>query len=75
LYAFLGQELAAEGMGEDNPYAEWVETYADPEFEALAARLEDLLDRYASDAPAVRTAYRRAMTLELAFFEANAGAT
>jgi thiaminase/transcriptional activator TenA len=75
LYAFLGQELAAEGISEDNPYAEWIETYADPEFEALATRLEDLLDRYASDAPPVRTAYRRAMTLELAFFEANAGAT
>lgn len=75
LYAFLGRELAAEGIGEDNPYAEWIETYADPEFEALAAKLEDLLDRYASDTPAVRAAYRRAMTLELTFFEANAGTT
>lgn len=73
LYAFLGQELAAEGIGEGNPYAEWIETYADPEFEALATKLEDLLDRYASDDPAVRAAYSRAMALELAFFEANAG--
>ena len=75
LYAFLGQALVAEGIDEDNPYAEWIETYAGPEFEALAARLEGLLDRYASDTPAVRTAYRRAMALELAFFEANAEAT
>lgn len=75
LYAFLGQSLAEEGIGEANPYAEWVETYSDPEFEALAAKLEGLLDRYASDTPAVRAAYRRAMVLELAFFEANAEET
>jgi thiaminase (transcriptional activator TenA) len=72
LYAFLGQELAKEERGDNNPYAEWIETYADPEFEALAARLEDLLDRHAQDDPTVRSHYRRAMTLELAFFEANA---
>lgn len=71
LYAFLGQSLAEGELGEDNPYAEWVETYSDPEFEALAARLEELLDRYAEDTPGVRTAYRRAMDLELGFFEAN----
>ncbi len=73
LYAFLGQSLAEEGYDEDNPYSEWIQTYADPEFEALAARLEALLDRYATDTPAVRSAYRRAMALEIAFFEANAG--
>ncbi len=71
LYAFLGQSLAAEGPDEENVYVEWIRTYADPGFEALAARLEGLLDCYADDAPAVRSAYRRAMALELAFFEAN----
>lgn len=71
LYAFLGQSLAEEGLGENNPYAEWVETYADPGFESLAARLEELLDRYAEETPAVREVYRRAMTLEVEFFEAN----
>jgi thiaminase (transcriptional activator TenA) len=74
LYAHLGQSLAEEGYDADNPYSGWIRTYADPEFEALAAKLEALLDRYATDAPAVRCAYRRAMTLEIAFFEANAGA-
>lgn len=69
LYAFLGQSLAEEGPSPDNPYAEWVLTYADPGFEALAATLEALLDRYAADAPGVRAAYRRAMVLENAFFE------
>ncbi|MGB3681664.1 MAG: TenA family protein [Rubrobacteraceae bacterium] len=71
LYASLGQSLAQEGTDENNPYAEWVETYSDPEFEALAGRLEGLLDRYAEDTPAVRSAYRRAMDLELGFFEAS----
>lgn len=70
LYAFLGQSLAQQG-DRDNPYAEWIETYADPEFEALAATLESLLDRYAADSSTVRSAYRRAMKLELAFFEAG----
>jgi thiaminase/transcriptional activator TenA len=69
LYAFLGQQLARIGTG-DNPYHEWIDTYADPAFEALAARLESLLERYATNSATVRTAYRRAMQLELAFFQA-----
>lgn len=73
LYAFLGRSLAEKGYDQDSPYAEWVETYSAPEFEALAATLERLLDRYAERSPAVRAAYRRAMRLELAFFEASAG--
>jgi len=73
LYAFLGQTLATEGAGRaDNPYREWVQTYAAPGFEELAATLEALLDRYAEDGTAVRSAYRRAMQLELAFFAVNA---
>jgi thiaminase/transcriptional activator TenA len=47
-----------------------VRTYAAPEFEALAARLEGLLDRYADDTPGERSVYRRALKLELGFFEA-----
>jgi thiaminase/transcriptional activator TenA len=34
----------------------------------MAATLEGLLDRYAEDRPEVRSPYRRAMQLELAFF-------
>jgi thiaminase (transcriptional activator TenA) len=72
LYAFLGRSLAKEeGQDQDNPYADWIATYSDPEFDALAATLERLLDRYASDTPGTRSAYRRAMELEIAFFEAN----
>ena len=68
LYAHLGQSLAAEQP--TGPYVEWVTTYADAGFEALAMRLEALLDEHAADTPAVRAAYRRAMELEVAFFEA-----
>ncbi len=66
LYAWLGASLDADAAG---PYAQWVQTYADPEFEATAAALERLLDQQ-HDTDAVRVAYRRAMQLELAFFEA-----
>jgi thiaminase (transcriptional activator TenA) len=70
LYAFLGQSLAAEGADKDGKqYAAWVRTYAASEFEALAARLEGLLDRHAVDSEGLRSTYRRALSLELAFFE------
>jgi thiaminase/transcriptional activator TenA len=69
LYAHLGTVLAPEATG---PYREWVDTYADPGFEQLATTLEALLDRTATDTPAVRRAYRRAMQLEIDFFAAAA---
>jgi len=69
LYAFLGQELAQKEVAP--AYADWVKTYADPGFEALAVRLEGLLDLHATDTPAVRANYRRAMELEYGFFDAN----
>jgi thiaminase/transcriptional activator TenA len=67
LYAWLGSSLDASTAG---PYAEWVQTYADPAFDAIARSLERLLDEQAEDTPGVRTAYRRAMELELGFFHA-----
>ncbi len=71
LYAFLGQALAR--MDVAPAYADWVKTYADPGFEALAVRLEGLLDLHAADTPTVRANYRRAMELEYGFFDANLG--
>lgn len=69
LYAFLGQTLAAESAAlKNNLYQDWIQTYAAEEFEDLAAALESLLNRYANDCPPVRTAYRQAMQLEIAFF-------
>ncbi|MBD2100782.1 TenA family protein [Leptolyngbya sp. FACHB-261] len=71
LYAFLGQQLAEAKPDAQHIYAEWIHTYSDPSFEALAQRLEDLLDRYTNDGPVLRYIYRRAMQLELGFFEYN----
>ena len=55
LYAYLGQTLKAQQQQQRRPggagqFQEWVDTYADPGFEELAATLEALLDRYASAA-------------------------
>jgi thiaminase (transcriptional activator TenA) len=69
LYAFLGQTLAKRDVAP--AYADWVKIYSDPGFEALALRLEELLDRHAVDSPTVRANYRRAMELEYGFFDAN----
>ena len=69
LYAYLGRSLQTRDVAP--LYREWVATYADPEFEKLAARLEALLDRHASDTALVRANYRRAMELEYGFFDAS----
>jgi thiaminase (transcriptional activator TenA) len=69
LYAFLGQSLSVTKVAP--LYAEWVATYADPGFEALAVRLETLLDLHAADSAEVRANYRRALDLEYGFFDAN----
>ncbi len=69
LYAFLGQELAREGVP-DHAYADWIRTYSDPDFETLAGQLEDLADRYAQPTSLVRDTYRYAMLCERDFFEA-----
>ena len=57
--------------------ADWVTTYADPAFEALATTLERLLDTYTSHADPTgdkaRAIYRRAMRLELMFFDSSYG--
>jgi thiaminase/transcriptional activator TenA len=71
LYAFLGQSLASDGRHGEHQYMEWIRTYSSPDFEVLAAQLESLLDRYAVDSEGVHVLYRRAMTLEVAFLEAQ----
>lgn len=68
LYAWLGQELAQQ-LVQTSPYRDWVITYSGGEFESLARRIEDLLDRYAVRTERVRYNYRRAMELELRFFD------
>jgi thiaminase (transcriptional activator TenA) len=70
LYAHLGQQLEAAA---DSRYRDWVQTYGDPGFEALAASVEDLLDLHDDGTPAVADHYRTAMQRELGFFD-QAGA-
>ncbi|NJL84013.1 MAG: TenA family protein [Chloroflexaceae bacterium] len=71
LYAYLGQELAAQGIP-DHDYRDWISTYSSERFEAQAQQLEALVDRYAY-APAqeiTQSVYRYALLCEQAFFTA-----
>lgn len=68
LYAYLGQQLAPR-ISPSSPYREWVETYQDAEFEALAGRMESLLDLHDDASDAVATHYRTAMLRERDFFD------
>ncbi len=67
LYAYLGAELAS-AASDGHPYRRWIAAYSSGEFMELASRVEGLLDRLATDAPAVRTCYRYAMQCEFDFF-------
>ena len=69
LYGYLGTELA-QTLGAGNPYQPWIATYSSPDFQALIARVESLLDSMAQDNRAVRDAYAYAMQCELNFFSA-----
>ena len=70
LYAWLGRRLSA-GDHAGNPYRDWIETYASPDFEGLAAELERLLDALAAEMPErAAEVYAEAMRHELTFFEA-----
>lgn len=73
LYAHLGEQLAAQ-ITPDNPFREWVVAYSSAPFAALTRRLEGLLDRYGGDHDRMAALYRRAMELELAFFDSAVGA-
>lgn len=67
LYAYLGQQLAAESPPPSD-YSHWIETYSDRAFEELAQRLEATLDRHATPSPAAESAYRYALECERDFF-------
>ena len=68
LYSWLGKNLL--NMISDNPYKEWILTYSDQSFDDLAKSLEYLIDEYddSYDIDQINFLYRRAMELELEFF-------
>ena len=69
LYGYLGTELAQTVVAK-NAYQSWIATYSSPDFQALIARVESLLDAIAPESPSVRDAYTYAMQCELNFFSA-----
>ena len=74
-FSELGQRLAGRERPADARYAAWVETYADPEFAALADWCRALVDRLAEDAgPEARrrmeAAFVTSSRYELRFWDA-----
>nr|WP_314314827.1 bifunctional hydroxymethylpyrimidine kinase/phosphomethylpyrimidine kinase [Kocuria rhizophila] len=80
LYAHVGSELSARARAaglDGHPYADWLQTYEDPAFQAATEAVREIVDRAASSADpatreAMRRAYLRACRLELAFFDQSA---
>ena len=70
LYSWLGKKLL--NMISDNPYNEWILTYSDESFDNLAKSLENLIDEYdeSYDIDQINFLYKKAMELELDFFNA-----
>ncbi|MGD1948782.1 MAG: TenA family protein [Leptolyngbyaceae cyanobacterium] len=68
LYAYLGQQLAQDGIPE-HAYKDWIATYSSDEFEPLATQLEALVDEYADESELIRSTYRYAMVCERDFFQ------
>jgi thiaminase (transcriptional activator TenA) len=69
LYAFLGQSLAIRGIPAHD-YGDWIGTYSSEEFEPLAVRLAEVVERYLDNEVEGQSVYRYAMQCELDFFQA-----
>ena len=70
LYSWLGKKLV--NTYSNNPYRDWILTYSDQGFDNLAKKLENLIDEYSDsyDINHVNFLYKKAMELELEFFNA-----
>ena len=70
LYSWIGNSLYQEDY--DNKYKEWIITYSDVSFENLANSLENLIEtnKESYDINNAKYLYKRAMELELDFFNA-----
>lgn len=67
LYAFLGQELARDGIPHHD-YSDWIQTYSSGDFNGLAEKLESLVDRCNTRNDILYSTYRYAMLCERDFF-------
>jgi thiaminase/transcriptional activator TenA len=75
-YSWLGRELAAAGLPDDERYARWITMYASPEFAELAEWCRSLLDEAcnglsAANLKRVEDAFLTSSRYELAFWEAS----
>ena len=68
LYSWIGKNLS--NMISNNPYKDWILTYSDQSFDNLAISLENLINEYDDfyDISQVYFLYKKAMELELGFF-------
>lgn len=69
VYAEVGRRLAA-AVGKAHPYAAWIATYADPDFDDAVRRAEACLDRVGRDDAAVTGAYLTSTRFEWMFWDA-----
>lgn len=70
-YSTLGRILAEDPPAEPR-YRRWVDTYADPAFAALTARVAVMLDEAAPDPGRAQAAFAEGMRHELAFWDVPA---
>tara|TARA_B100000214_G_C23913864_1_gene602684 strand:+ start:595 stop:1263 length:669 start_codon:yes stop_codon:yes gene_type:complete len=72
LYAWIGQSISRKLTRINNPYEEWIKTYADSEFEKLAITLEGIIDNNYNELNYDRLnfLYSYALRLEYQFFTA-----
>ena len=70
LYSWIGKSLYREDF--DNKYKKWIITYSDKSFEDLSNSLENLIEtnKESYDINQAKYLYKRAMELELDFFNA-----
>ncbi|SDH85346.1 thiaminase (transcriptional activator TenA) [Sinosporangium album] len=67
-YSTLGQILA-ENPPTEPRYRKWVDTYADPGFAALAARIGQMIDEAAPDLERAKALFTEGVAHELAFWD------
>jgi len=76
VYLEVGRAVAARATDAAHPYRAWIDTYADPAFDAAVTRAEGWTDRLAAAATPERradmlAAYERATRFEWMFWDAS----